>query len=61
MARGYWDFRDELSTDDGLLMKGPRIVIPVSYCEHYHGHPSARWVQMNARHHFIGLDLMENS
>ena len=28
MARAYWDFRDELSTDDGLLLKGPRIVIP---------------------------------
>ena len=24
MARAYWDFRD----DDGLLLKGPRIVIP---------------------------------
>ena len=28
IARQYWDQRDELSTDRGLLMKGPRIVIP---------------------------------
>ena len=28
IARQYWDQRGELSTDDGLLMKGPRIVIP---------------------------------
>ena len=28
ITRQYWDQRDELSTDDGLLMKGPRIVIP---------------------------------
>ena len=24
LARRYWDFRDELSTDDGMLLKGPR-------------------------------------
>ena len=35
MARVYWDFRDELSTDDGLLLKGPRIVIPSCLCEEY--------------------------
>ena len=28
IARQYWDQWDELSTDRGLLMKGPRIVIP---------------------------------
>ena len=28
MARAYWDFRDQLSTDEGLLLMGPRIVIP---------------------------------
>ena len=27
MARAYWDFRDELSTDGRLLLKGPCIVI----------------------------------
>ena len=28
IARHYWDQQDELSIDHGLLMKGPRIVIP---------------------------------
>ena len=28
IVRQYWDQRDELSTNRGLLMKGPRIVIP---------------------------------
>ena len=28
IVRQYWDQWDELSTDRGLLMKGPRIVIP---------------------------------
>ena len=56
MARVYWDFRDELSTDDGLLLKGPRIVIPSCLCEEYlerlhYGHLSAQKVQENARQH----------
>ena len=25
LARRYWDFRDELSTDDGMLLKGLRL------------------------------------
>ena len=64
MARAYWNFRDELSTDDGLLLIGPCIVIP-SYllqeeyleCLHY-VHLSARKVQENARQHLYwpGLD-----
>ena len=28
IAKYYWDFRDELSTDEGLLLKGPSLVIP---------------------------------
>ena len=27
MAKYYWDFRDELSTDEGLLLKGPSLII----------------------------------
>ena len=27
IGRQYWDQRDELSTERGLLMKGPRIVM----------------------------------
>ena len=30
VARNYWDFRDELSIEGDLLMKGERIVIPTS-------------------------------
>ena len=28
LVRRYWDFRDKLSTDDGMLLKGPRLIIP---------------------------------
>ena len=28
IAKYYWDFKDELSTDEGLLLKGPSLVIP---------------------------------
>ena len=63
MARAYWDFRDELSTDDGLLLKGPRIVIPSCFREEYlhclhQGHLSATKIQQNARQHLCwpGLD-----
>ena len=56
LARRYWDFRDELSTDDGLLLKGPRLVIPrelqEQYLHHLHkGHLSANKVQENAKQH----------
>ena len=56
IARHYWDFRDELTTDDGLLLKGPRIVIPAELRETYlrrlhEGHLSAKKVQENAKYH----------
>ena len=35
LVRRYWDFRDELSTDDGLLLKGPRLIIPRELQEEY--------------------------
>ena len=63
MARAYWDFRDQLSTDEGLLLMGPRIVILFCLCEEYlqrlhQGHLSATKVQQNARQHLYwpGLD-----
>ena len=63
MVRAYWDFRDKLSTDDGLLLKGPRIVIPSCLQEEHlerlhYGYFSARKVQENARQHLYwpGLD-----
>ena len=53
LVRRYWDFRDELSTDDGLLLKGPRLIVPrelqEEYLHHLHeGHLSANKVQENA-------------
>ena len=63
LARRYWDFRDELSTDDGLLLKGPRLIIPGELQEEYlhrlhEGHLSANKVQESAREHmyWIGID-----
>ena len=56
LARRYWDFRDELSTDDGMLLKGPRLIIPGELQEKYlsrlhKGHLSASKVQENAKQH----------
>ena len=63
LARRYWDFRDELSTDDGMLLKGPRLIIPGELQEEYlsrlhKGHFSARKVQENAKQHmyWTGID-----
>ena len=63
LARRYWDFRDELSTDDGLLLKGLRVIIPSElqeeYLSHLHeGHLSVNKVQENARQHmyWTGID-----
>ena len=63
MARAYWDFRDQLSTDEGLLLMGARIVIPSCLHEEYlqrlhQGHLSATKVQQNTRQHLYwpGLD-----
>ena len=56
LARRYWDFRDELSTDDGMLLKGLRLIIPGELQEEYlsrlhEGHLSASKVQENAKQH----------
>ena len=63
MARAYWDLRDQLSTDEGLFLMGPRIVIPSCLREEYlqrlhQGHLSATKVQQNAHQHLYwpGLD-----
>ena len=46
VAKYYWDFRDELSKDEGLLLKGPSLIIPAALRENYlqrlhEGHLSA--------------------
>ena len=44
LARRYWDFRDELSTDNGMLLKGPRLIIPDELQEEYpHDIPEGPW------------------
>ena len=53
LARRYWDFRDKLSTDEGMLLKGLKLIIPgelqEDYLSHLHeGHLSANKVQENA-------------
>ena len=62
LVRRYWDFRDELSTDDGLLLKGPRLVIPGELHEEYlqrlhGGHLSSNKVQENAREHMYWIGI----
>ena len=63
LARRYWDFRDKLSTDDGMLLKGLRLIIPGELQEEYlsrlhEGHLSASKVQENAKQHmyWTGID-----
>ena len=63
VARRYFDFRDELATDNGLLLKGPCLVIPNSLKEEYlhrlhEGHLSVKKTQDNAREHLYwpGID-----
>ena len=58
VAKYYWDFRDKLSTDEGLLLKGPSLVIPAALRESYlqclhKGHLSASKVLSNARQHIF--------
>ena len=58
VAKYYWDFRDKLSTDEGLLLKGLSLIIPAvlreSYLQHLlEGHLSARKTVLNARQHMF--------
>ena len=58
VAKYYWNFRDELSTNEGLLLKGLSLVIPAalreSYLQHLHkGHLSASKVVSNAKQHMF--------
>ena len=58
VAKYFWDFRDKLSTDEGLLLKGPSLIIPAalreSYLQRLHeGHLSASKTILNARQHMF--------
>ena len=63
IARYFWDFQDELTTDEGLLLKGPSLVIPAILRESYpqclhEGLLSAKKVKSNAKQHMFwpGMD-----
>ena len=63
-ARRYWDFRHKPCNDDGLVLKGPTLVIlhklQDEYLHHLHeGHLSAKKVQDNAKQHMYcsGIDV----
>ena len=48
VAHNYWDFRDELSIEGDLLMKGERIIIPTScrdsiLADLHKSHEGANW------------------
>ena len=65
MAKYYWDFRDELSTDEGLLLKGPFLIIPAALRESYlqplhKGHLSASKTILNARQHMFWPGIKAN-
>ena len=62
IAWRYLDFRDELSTDDGMLLKGLRLIIPrvlqEEYLHHLHeGHLSTSKVQENAKEHMYWIGI----
>ena len=53
-VRPYWSFRDELSIDDGLILKGNQVVIPLTLRNHYlnqvhTGHQGVTRCQQRAR------------
>ena len=54
IARNYWDFRDELSIKDDLLMKDEWVIIPPS-CRHYHG-----WSPQKPHRNQQGIGLGKN-
>ena len=50
----YWSFRDELSIEEGILLKGECIVVPATLRTHYlsrvhEGHPGINRCQQRAR------------
>ena len=53
-TKHYWSFRDELSLEDGILLKGQRTIIPAVLRQHYlscvhKGHQGITRCQLRAR------------
>ena len=58
----YWSFRDELAVEDGLVLKGERIVIPPSVQDYilgklHEGHQGAEKTKLRARDCVFWLDI----
>ena len=54
--RSYWSFRDEITIDDGILLKGTRVIIPscltAKFLQDLHqGHQGITRTQQRARNH----------
>ena len=57
----YWTFREELTIEDGLILKGIRIVVPNKKCESIpkllqEGHLGLNKCKLHVRKQFNGLD-----
>ena len=56
----FWNFRDELSVEDGLILKGQRIILPKSLhaaaLEHIHyAHQGAEKCKLRAKQRSSGV------
>ncbi|XP_063953999.1 uncharacterized protein K02A2.6-like [Lytechinus pictus] len=63
--RPYWSFRDELSVEDGIIMKGPRVVVPKSMHEYvlgklHEGHQGSTKTKLRARDCVYWLNINSN-
>ena len=64
VIRSYWPYRDELSVNDGIIMKGSRIIIPktqqkiILYQLHY-SHHGVEKIRLQVRD--AGSELMQIS
>ena len=52
--RPYWSFRDELAIEDGIIMKGSRVIIPQSMCAYtltklHEGHQGSTKTKLRAK------------
>ena len=57
----FWTFREELTVEDGLILKGTRIIIPNKQCKAilkliHGGHLGLNKCKLRAKKQFTGLD-----
>ena len=64
-TRSYWSFRDEIRTDDGILLKGTRIILScltAKFLQDLHqGHQGITRTQRRARSHVYWPNIMKSS